>query len=228
MEAARTGHFLLREFTVFTGLIEEVGRVERTSTGRESRRLSVSARQVLEGLAIDDSVSVDGVCLTVTDVSSGRFEATAVAATLERTAIGDLKTGDPVNLERALRVGDRLGGHFVQGHADGVGRLLRIRPRGDSLIVEVELPPELQHYIVPQGSIALNGVSLTVLEKGTGRLSVSLIPHTLANTAFRSYKPGRRLNIEVDLLAKYIETFVQRRFCGSVPTNDRNWESFLE
>lgn len=197
---------------MFTGLVEEMGAVERLREGTDLCKLSLRARQVLEGLRIGDSVAVNGVCLTVTERNSDGFTADVMPETVRRTTLRALRPGDRVNLERALRPSDRLDGHIVQGHVEGVGTIARIRPEGNALVYGITAPVELLPYIVPKGSIAVDGISLTVTEVGPSSFGVSLIPHTAARTTLGFRKPGDRVNLETDILARYLERFLAGRF----------------
>jgi riboflavin synthase len=192
---------------MFTGLIEgqgTVASVERPGADGAGLRLHVSAPW-LDGLAEGDSVAVNGCCLTVTTLPGDGFTADLVGETLARTALGRLAPGDPVNLERPLAAGGRLGGHLVQGHVDGVGQVLERTPSGDGTLLRVGLGPDLARYVVVKGSIAVDGVSLTVAGVGPDWFAVALIPHTLAVTTLGRRQPGDPVQLEVDVLAKYVE-----------------------
>lgn len=193
---------------MFTGLVEEVGRLVAADGDDLGTRLELSAAVVRQGLAIGDSVAVDGVCLTVVALSEEGFAVECVAETLRRTALGDRRPGDAVNLERALRADARLGGHIVQGHVDGTGVVGEVRPEGEGTLVRIDAPPELMRYVVEKGSVALDGVSLTVAARDDEGLTIALIPHTLGATTLGEAAPGRRMNVEVDLVAKYVEALV--------------------
>jgi len=181
---------------VFTGIVEEVG----TLRARDGVRFEFCARVVLEGLGIGDSVAHNGVCLTVTEVDRTGYAVDVVEETLARTNLGELEPGGRVNLERPVRLADRLGGHLVQGHVDGVGEVLRSAPE-----LRVCIPHELSRYVVPKGSITVDGCSLTVVEAGADEFSVAIIPHTVAVTTLGGRGPGDRVNLEVDVIAKYVE-----------------------
>ena len=182
---------------MFTGLVAEMGHVRRSGT-----RLAVATALAAE-LERGDSIAVNGVCLTAVAIDDGQFEADVMEETLERSALGRLGEGDPVNLELALRVGDRLGGHFVQGHVDATGTVRSIEQRDHSRLIHVDAPAELLRYVVEKGSIAVDGVSLTVVDVDEGGFSVSLIPETLERTTLGSVEPGDPVNLEADMLAKY-------------------------
>jgi riboflavin synthase len=189
---------------VFTGLIDDLGTVETVENGKEGARLRIStslASEVAEG----DSVAVNGCCLTATAVDESSFATEAMNQTLEVTALGSVEDGSRVNLELAMRAGDRLGGHIVQGHVDGVGTVVSVEDDGFARRIRVELPQELLRYVVDKGSITLDGVSLTVAELGETWAEVSLIPETLERTNLTFAQPGSRLNVECDVVAKYVE-----------------------
>jgi riboflavin synthase len=189
---------------VFTGLIQEVGRVESLERGDEGARLRIATSLGTE-IAVGDSVAVDGVCLTAAASEEDSFEAQAMNQTLQVTALGTLEVGDGVNLELAMKVGERFGGHIVQGHVEGVGEVVDIEDDGFAKRLRVELPKELLRYVVERGSIALSGVSLTVAELGETWIEASLIPETLERTNLGEAVPGRKLNVECDVVAKYVE-----------------------
>jgi riboflavin synthase len=190
---------------MFTGIVRELGRVASIEGGAGGVRLELDAPGTAPAVGLGDSVAVNGCCLTVVATDGGRLAFDAVPETLARTTLGRLQPGDAVNVEPALRAGDALGGHFVQGHVDGVGRVRSAEPEGEGLRVLVEAPPEILRYCVEKGSITVEGVSLTVAELGDGAFAVALIPHTLAETTLSGLAPGREVNLEVDVLAKYAE-----------------------
>jgi riboflavin synthase len=188
--------------TVFTGLVQDLGTVTAVDASDDGARLTVATG--LE-LADGDSVAVNGVCLTATAVANGGFKADVMNETLRRSSLAGLETGSKVNLELPLRAADRLGGHFVQGHVDGVGGVWDMRDEGFSRVVTVGVPADLMRYVVEKGSIAIDGVSLTVSALGDDWLQVSLIPETLERTILGDVSVGQAVNLEVDVLAKYIE-----------------------
>ena len=207
---------------MFTGIVEELGRVVRLETVEDSARLTVEAPTVTQDVNLGDSVSVNGCCLTVTAVHGSTFTADLMAETLTRTTLGSQAPGDPVNLERALRASDRLGGHIVQGHIDATAEVLD-HHRGEHWdLLRIGLPQEIARYVAVKGSVALDGVSLTVVDvvdapnaspaPGAGAsLSVGLIPETLRRTTLGTRRPGERVNLEVDVLAKYAERLLGAR-----------------
>jgi riboflavin synthase len=195
---------------MFTGLIQEVGTVRGVAPRGEAVDLQLWAPQLAPQLAAGDSLAVNGVCLTITAPGEELVVATAIPETLSRTNLGALAAGSRVNLEPALRVGDRLGGHMVQGHVDGVGRVVALTRRGISLEVTIAAPPAVLRYTVEKGSVALDGVSLTVARVTEGDLTVALIPHTLGATTLEERRVGDSLNLEVDILAKYVERLLGR------------------
>ncbi|HKY57554.1 MAG TPA: riboflavin synthase [Aeromicrobium sp.] len=190
---------------MFTGLVEEQGTVEGIESMGDSVRLRLRGPRVTSDAAHGDSIAVNGCCLTVTDLDGDTFAADVMAESLRRTSLGDLTVGSPVNLERAVAAGARLGGHIVQGHVDGVGSLIERTPSEHWHVLRFSLPAELARYVVEKGSITVSGVSLTVVEVTDDTFSVSLIPTTLAETILGTLTPGDRVNLEVDIVAKYVE-----------------------
>jgi riboflavin synthase len=195
---------------VFTGIVRERGRVVSLGGGEGGLHIEIEAPETAARTAIGDSVDVDGCCLTATAVENGRFSVTAVPESIARTTLGGLAEGDEVNLEPALRAGDPLGGHYVQGHVDGVGLITAVEPDGESRSLWVEAGPELTRYCVEKGSITVDGVSLTITALRDDAFSVALVPHTLEATTLGALAADDRVNLEVDVLAKYVERLVQR------------------
>ena len=195
---------------MFTGLIQTVGDVSRAERRSDHLRIGIRPRRELER-AIGDSIAVNGVCLTVTETGAGAFDVLAGAETLRRTTLGELRAGLAVNLEPALRASDRLGGHFVQGHVDGVGSVAARRDRGANLEIDIRAPAGLARYMVEKGSVAVDGISLTINQVAGDTFSVALIPHTVAETTLGDRRPGDRVNLEVDLIAKYVERLMSGR-----------------
>ena len=205
---------------MFTGIIEEIGAIEAVAASADGRHFTISARRILEDLKPDDSVSVDGVCLTATEVSDSSFKATAVKETLSRTTLGDIRKGTKVNLERALRLNDRLGGHIVQGHVDGMGTVTSVHRRGTGYEVSIQLPSKLVKYALDKGSIAVNGISLTIAALRSDQVTVAVIPHTWEHTTLYAAKTGSKMNIETDFLGKYVERLILHR---DASPKDENW-----
>ncbi len=192
---------------MFTGIITDVGRVSALER-RGDTRLTIATAFDMDTVALGASIACNGVCLTVVEKGQGRFAIDASAETLARTTLGTWGEGTPVNLERSLRLGDELGGHLVYGHVDGVGEILSVRPEGDSTRWTFRAPGELARFIAPKGSIAIEGVSLTVNEVDGAVFGVNIIPHTRAHTTFGTLKAGDRVNLEVDMLARYVARLV--------------------
>lgn len=190
---------------MFTGIIEEIGIVENIQRGDRSMILTVQAKKVLEGTKIGDSISTNGICLTVTSLTDTSFSADIMPETFDRTSLEQLTIGMRVNLERALTLNKPLGGHMVQGHIDGIGLLKSIASLENSLLLKITAPPSLLKYIVEKGSIALEGTSLTVVTAGSEDFTVSLIPQTMKDTILLDRKIGEKINIETDIIGKYVE-----------------------
>ena len=190
---------------MFSGIIEEIGTIAGLEPAGGEHPLTIRCRTVLEETRLGDSISVNGVCLTVTTVREDAFVANLQPVTLRLTNLGNLRPGSPVNLERALAVGARIGGHYVQGHIDGVGRLVALRNEGRAVVAHFAVPPEIQRYIVERGFIAVDGASLTVMEVHPDGFSVSLVSHTQEHTILSRQRPGYQVNLEVDIIAKYVE-----------------------
>lgn len=190
---------------MFTGIVETTGKVTRIDRLSESVRLSIAAGRVSEDVVLGDSIAVNGVCLTVVSIDAPELVFDAVYETLRRTTLGSLSVGDVVNLERAMVANGRFGGHIVQGHVDGVGRVASMRPVGNAWQVHVDVDANLMRYIVEKGSICIDGISLTVADAGRSSFSVSVIPHTWDNTTLSTRRAGDSLNIECDIIGKYVE-----------------------
>jgi riboflavin synthase len=195
---------------MFTGIVETLGTVDSIQSTGHSSRLVLRA-SILDDIVGGDSVAVNGVCLTATAVSDGSFAADVMAETLRRTSLGSLEAGDPVNLERAVTASTRLGGHVVQGHVDGVGQLTRRAPAGEFDEISIQLPESLLPYVVEKGSIAIDGVSLTVAAIAGNEITIGLIPETLQRTTLGRRGVGDAVNIEVDVMAKYVERLLEAR-----------------
>ena len=190
---------------MFTGLVEELGRVKTITRTSQSVRLTINAVKVLQDVKIGDSIAVNGTCLTVVAYSDNSFTADVMPETVNHTVLASLQAGYQVNLERCLRVGDRLGGHIVSGHVDGVGTIISKEKKDIAIIVRISTKANILRYIVPKGSIAIDGTSLTVIEIGTDYFTVSLIPHTANLTTVGLKSLGEAVNIEIDIIGKYVE-----------------------
>ena len=192
---------------MFTGIVEEIG----TINSLVNSVLTIQAEQVLADIKLGDSISVNGTCLTVVNFTESKFSVDLAPETLRRTAFGNLNPGDSVNLERALAANDRFGGHMVQGHVDATGRVISIRDEGDSSIFRISNPKRLKRYLVEKGFIAVDGISLTIVKVFTSSFTLSVIPYTRMNTNLRDQLIGGKVNLEVDILAKYVENLMAQR-----------------
>lgn len=191
---------------MFTGIVEEVGRVVSIS----GDGMTVRAERVMSDLKLGDSIAVNGACLTAVSLSGGEFSVDLSPETMRRTALGDLTAGGAVNLERALSASDRMGGHIVQGHVDATGSVASMEREGDSTVLEIAAPEGLMRYIVEKGFIAVDGISLTVVKVGNAAFTLAVIPYTLRNTNLGTLSAGARVNLEADILAKYVENLLKR------------------
>lgn len=194
---------------MFTGLIQDTGTIQSITNNREGREFVIRTALIAD-IKIDDSVATNGVCLTATQIQDGTYRCQAIPMTLEKTTLGQLKEGDKVNLELSLRAQDRLGGHMVQGHVNGVGQIIDIKDMGKTWEFRVSFPTDLRKYMISEGSIAIDGISLTIARLSETELTLAIIPHTLEKTTLGSKKIGDSVNVEVDMVAKYIENFLQR------------------
>lgn len=210
---------------MFTGLIKEIGTVKNITTNKEGRLFEYESHDLLADMEIDDSVSINGACQTVIKKSEKTFFAQAVGSTLDKTNLSELKSGDPVNMELALRLSDRLGGHLVQGHVNGTGTITKIINQGKNYLLSVQYPESLSAYFIEEGSVALEGISLTIANLSQNELTVSVIPHTWDSTTLKWAKVGKKVNIEVDLVAKYIERMLLmgRKKANNKEDLDINW-----
>ena len=195
---------------MFTGIIEEIGKVLSASPAK----LVIAAPQVISGMKLGDSIAINGACLTVTDFDRSSFSVDVMPETLKRTNLGQLKSGDGVNLERPMALGGRLGGHLVQGHIDDVGRVVSLAWEGNALLCRFEAPPEIMRYTVPKGFIAVDGISLTIMDKDSGSFRVSVVEYTRQNTILGRRKAGDVVNLEADIIAKYVAQFTRPQTGG--------------
>jgi riboflavin synthase len=195
---------------MFTGIIEDKGKVSRIEHRGQEKRLILELPPHLTELQLSDSININGVCLTVVQKNEQGIEVDLSLETLQKTALGELKEGDHVNLERALRLTDRLGGHIVTGHVDGIGEIVEKREERDFLQLGIRIPESVSRYVVQKGSIAIDGISLTVNEYQEGEIRMTLIPYTIEKTTLKQKRVGDRVNLEADILGKYVEKFLDR------------------
>ena len=201
---------------MFTGIVEEMGTVRRLNQSPNRCELELSATKVLEGTQIGDSIAVNGVCLTVIRMDKDHFTADVMPETLRRSNLGQLKTGSKVNLERAMAADGRFGGHIVAGHIDGTGTIRSMQPEGNAMLVTISATPELLRYVVEKGSIAIDGISLTLTDVTETAFSVSLIPLTVKDTTLGKKKVGDAVNLETDILGKYVEKLINHKLDGGL------------
>ena len=212
---------------MFTGIIEEIGTVRRIEHGAKGARLTIQAKTVLEDTRIGDSIATNGVCLTVVSMTGDSFSADVMAESLRRSSLGTLQGGSPVNLERAMAANGRFGGHIVSGHIDGTGTIASQKREDNAVWVKIKTPAPLLRYIVEKGSIAIDGVSLTVAAVTDTDFSVSIIPHTGAQTIMLGKKPGDPVNLECDVIGKYVEKLTAPHKTGGISTNFLAENGFL-
>jgi riboflavin synthase len=196
---------------MFTGIIEEIGMMKAVQKGRDWCKLTIQASAILEDVKLGDSIAVNGVCLTVTQFTKVQFTVDVMPETMAKTSLAGLKNGSPVNLERAMAANGRFGGHFVSGHIDGTGTILTRKPFGNAVLFDIGASDELLYYMIPKGSVAVDGISLTIVEVDAHSFQLSIIPHTLEQTVLAQKYAGDIVNLECDPLGKYIEKFVQTR-----------------
>lgn len=195
---------------MFTGIVEEIGHISRISRGSQSCTLTIRCEKVLEGTKLGDSIAVNGTCLTVVRMDKQSFDADVTPETMRRTAFSLLTTGSPVNLERALRLSDRLGGHIMLGHVDGVGHIKQFLEEGNAINVTISLDKKWMRYVIEKGSVAVDGISLTVAQRKDNEFTIALIPHTGQKTILLTKHPGDPVNIECDYLGKYVEQLMRK------------------
>ncbi|MDI9479923.1 MAG: riboflavin synthase [Syntrophomonadaceae bacterium] len=195
---------------MFTGIIEEIGHVQRINQQSHSAQIQIKASKVLSDVAVGDSIAVNGVCLTVVSFDNQHFIADVMPETINKTTLHELKPGSPVNLERALQVGARLGGHIVQGHVDAIGTIVQKQVLEIAIIYRIKTTPELLQFVVPKGSVAIDGISLTVVDVFQDSFTVSLIPHTAHETTLGGKDPGDRVNLESDIIGRYVQHLMGR------------------
>ena len=214
---------------MFTGIVEEVGTMQGVRMGTTSGEIHLKASKVLEGTKLGDSIAVNGVCLTVTNMTADGFTADVMPETLRRSNLGQLRSGDPVDLERAMAADGRFGGHLVSGHIDGTGTITELRREGNAVWVRIQTTPEILRLIVEKGSITIDGISLTVATLGKNDFQVSIIPHTGSETILLSKKPGDMVNLENDIVGKYVEKLLTTPTAAeSEPESKVTWEFLAE
>jgi riboflavin synthase len=208
---------------MFTGIIEEIGKIEKITPIAGGITLNLKAEKILEDIRVNDSVCIDGVCLTVTKSDKNSFWVDAVGATLDKSTFNRIRAGALVNLERSVRLSDRLGGHLVQGHVNGIGTISEIKKLGENYLVKILIPDELEKYLIKEGSIAINGISLTIADLNSNEISISIIPHTWQNTNLKDKKVNEKVNVEIDILAKYVEKLLEKRSGNSDKNITESW-----
>lgn len=214
---------------MFTGIIEEIGKIKTLKPISGSIRITVDAKIVSKELKIDDSVSLNGACQTVIQKTDSEFTVEAVEETLRKSTLGKFRPGKQINLERAMKIGDRLGGHLVQGHVDCIGKVQTIQNEGTGKLLWIEFPSEFSKYVVPLGSICIDGVSLTVAKKENNRFMVSIIPHTWEMTTFNELRVGSEVNLEFDIIGKYIESLTEPYFNHNKSTQEKSYlEQYID
>lgn len=214
---------------MFTGIVEEVGTMQGVQMGTTSGKIHLKASKVLEGTQLGDSIAVNGVCLTVTNMTADGFTADVMPETLRRSNLGQLRSGDPVDLERAMAADGRFGGHLVSGHIDGTGTITQLRREGNAVWVRIQTTPEILRLIVEKGSITIDGISLTVATLGKNDFQVSIIPHTGSETILLTKKPGDMVNLENDIVGKYVEKLLTTpKATESEPESKVTWEFLAE
>ena len=212
---------------MFTGLVEELGKVKALAKTASSARLTIAANLILSDIKLGDSIAVNGTCLTVVEYSDSWFTADVMPETVRMTVLGDLKYGDPVNLERTMRVGDRLGGHIVSGHIDGLGTILSKQPEENAIVIKIAAKPEVMRYVIHKGSIAIDGISLTVVDCSNEWFSVSLIPHTAKVTTLGHKRIGDTVNLETDIIGKYVEKLLGLKHEGQASSKSTLTAGYL-
>ena len=213
---------------MFTGIIEEVGTIEQMKQSGQAIVMTIQSKKLLDDVHLGDSIAVNGVCLTVTSFDKQRFTVDMMPETVKNTSLRSLSRGSRVNLERAMAAGGRFGGHFVSGHVDGIGEIVRKQREDNAVYYEIKVSAELLKYIILKGSVAIDGTSLTVFGITDETFTISIIPHTLSETIIGEKGPGDIVNIECDMVGKYIEQFIERRFTKASPQKQTLSASFLE
>jgi len=208
---------------MFTGIIEEIAKIEKTKPIAGGLSIKIGATKILDDISVNDSICVDGVCLTVTNFDNSGFWVDAVGATLEKSTFASIKPSSFVNIERSVRLNDRLGGHLVQGHVNGIGTISEIKKLGENYLLQITVPENLERYLIKEGSIAVSGISLTIADLDKNLISISVVPHTWQNTNLKYKKINDKVNIEIDVLAKYVEKLLTKDNSGSEKNITENW-----
>lgn len=208
---------------MFTGIIEEIAKIDKTKPIAGGLSIKIEAKKILNDISVNDSICIDGVCLTVTNFDISGFWVDAVGTTLEKSTFASVKPSSFVNLERSVRLNDRLGGHFVQGHVNGIGTISEIQKLGENYLLTISIPENLEKYLIKEGSIAINGISLTIADLHKNLISISIIPHTWQNTNLKYKKINDKVNIEIDVLAKYVEKLITKNNVTSEKNITENW-----
>ena len=208
---------------MFTGIVEEIGKIEKATPIAGGLKLKINAAKILEDINVNDSICINGVCLTVTETGQNYFLVDAVGTTLEKTTFSNAQKNDSVNLERSVKLNDRLGGHLVQGHVNGIGQITEIKKLGENYLVKISISAELERYLIKEGSIAINGISLTIAKLEKNVISISIIPHTWQNTNLKEKNIKDNVNVEVDILAKYVEKLLSKSNSSSEKNISEGW-----
>lgn len=208
---------------MFTGIIEEIGKIKQIVPIAGGKSLLIECSKVLDDISVNDSICIDGVCLTATKLEPAGFWVDAVGATLDKSTFSEIKLSSPVNLERSMRLNDRLGGHLVQGHVNGVGILSEIKKLGENYLVSAEIPADLEKYLIKEGSVTIDGISLTIAGLKENLVTISVIPHTWQNTTIQYKNSGSKVNVEIDILAKYVEKLLHGNDTGQKKILSENW-----
>lgn len=208
---------------MFTGIIEEIGKIQETQPIAGGVSLKIEAKKILEDISVNDSICIDGVCLTATKVDEDGFWVDAVGATLEKTTFAGIKSSTSVNLERSVRLNDRLGGHLVQGHVNGIGTITELKKIGENYLLKIYVPDELEKFLIKEGSIAINGISLTIADLIKNQVVISVIPHTWQNTTLQLKHVNNKVNLEIDILAKYVEKLLVKKSSEKKIDISENW-----
>jgi len=208
---------------MFTGIIEEIAKIDKTKPIAGGLSIKIEAKKILNDISVNDSICIDGVCLTVTNFDNSGFWVDAVGATLEKSTFAFINSSSYVNLERSVKLNDRLGGHLVQGHVNGIGTISEIQKLGENYLLKIIVPENLERYLIKEGSIAINGISLTIADLNRNEISLSIIPHTWQNTNLKDKKINDKVNIEIDVLAKYVEKLLTKNNSTSEKNITESW-----